>query len=794
MMEETQETNFSTGGKIEKVAFVVLGLVMFLLPFFFIPNPAVFVAVSKGLLVYLGVVIALALFFISLIKEAKISLPKNLFSLSVIILPIVFLVSALVKGGGLNAYLGYSFELGTVTSIFFGALLMLLVAQVFRSKDRVRYSYLAFLASFAVVAIFEIIKVFFGGNLLSFGIFTNIVSNTIGNWSDLGVFFGASAIFSLITLEMLKLEGTKKIATYIALVVSLVMVAVVNFITAWIVLGIFALVLFLYFVSFEKVSTNYGEGNTQTSRKISWNSLAVLLIAFVFAFFGTSLGDKINTSLGIVNNEVRPSWAPTISIIKESIKDSPYVGTGPNNFASSWYIHKPVGVNDTVFWNIDFSSGMGLIPTFFATTGILGILSWLFFFVMFIWLGFKAIFYSVEDVFSRYYMTSSFLISLFFWIMTVVYVPSVVNFMLGCFFTGLFAASLYSEGILKSRDLSLTHHPKLSFVSVLVLIVMLIGSVSLGYLVVEKSISGVYFQSALMTFAKDNNIAKAEATTQKAIALAGFDIYYRGMSELGSAHVQEIINRPNVTQESVKAEFQQALSSSITNAQKAVAVDPKNYQNQLSLARVYASLVPAPLAMDGAYESAKKAYLESLKLNPHNPNIILLIARLDGTKGDLKSAREYVNKAIAEKGNFAEAHFLLAQIEVTEGNIYKAITSLETTMQLTAENPGLYFQLGLLRYSNKDFAGAKEAFGRAVTLVPDYANAKYFLGLSQYYTGQKAEGLVQFEDLAKLNPENNELKLIISNINSGKDPFTNAKPPVTARPEKRDQLPLQQTN
>ena len=285
MMEDTQEKNFPTGGKIEKIAFVVLGLVMFLLPFFFIPNSAVFVAVSKGLLVYLGVVIALALFFISLIKEAKISLPKNLFSLSVIILPIVFLVSALVKGGGLVTYLGYSFELGTVTSIFFGALLILLVAQVFRSKDRIRLSYVAFFASFVVVSLFEIIKVFFGGSLLSFGIFTNIVSNTIGNWSDLGVFFGASTIFSLITLEMLKLEGAKKIAVYVALFVSLVMVAVVNFITAWIVVGIFALVLFLYFVSFETVPAGSGDENGQNSRKISWNSLGVILIAFVFAFF-----------------------------------------------------------------------------------------------------------------------------------------------------------------------------------------------------------------------------------------------------------------------------------------------------------------------------------------------------------------------------------------------------------------------------------------------------------------------------------------------------------------------------
>ena len=78
--------------------------------------------------------------------------------------------------------------------------------------------------------------------------------------------------------------------------------------------------------------------------------------------------------------------------------------------------------------------------------------------------------------------------------------------------------------------------------------------------------------------------------------------------------------------------------------------------------------------------------------------------------------------------------------------------------------------------------------------MPDYANAKYFLGLSYWQVGKKEEAKKQFEDIEKTNPDNQEIKLILSNIQAGKDPFSNAKPPITSRPENREKLPLEQKN
>jgi len=292
-------------------------------------------------------------------------------------------------------------------------------------------------------------------------------------------------------------------------------------------------------------------------------------------------------------------------------------------------------------------------------------------------------------------------------------------------------------------------------------------------LVLQKSTSLAYFQKSILEYQKDQNLDNAESKMLSATRLGGYDIYYRGLSELSLIRVDSILARPDATPESIRDVFQLYIGKSIDSARKATEISPQNYQNWVSLARVYAALVPPPFAIPGAYENALKTYEEALGVNPHSPSILLLLARLEVSNNNLKNAREFVNKSIAEKQNYAEAHFLLAQIEVSEGNVEKAIPSLETTVILSPNNPGLYFQLGLLKYNVQDFSGAIGAFLEAIKIVPDYANAKYFLGLALYQLDEVDGAIAQFVDLEKTNPDNQEVKVILSNLKNGKYIFAN---------------------
>lgn len=787
-------------GTIERAAYLILWVMVILLPFFFVPGNFLSFQSAKGLLFSAGIVISLSLLIVSMIKNARLFVPKNLLSLSMVLLPIAFLASSLANGAKQFSLLGFSFEVGTVSFVFLVSMFALMVAQLFQSKERGFYAHIGILISFAVIALFQIVRLLFGPEVLTFGMFTSSLSNLVGNWNDLAVFFGATTLLSLVTIDMVELKSSFRFVAYIVLVLSLLILFVVNFITIWIVLAVFSLIFFLFLASFDKFlpsrnPVDHEATNPHVSpRKVSLNALAVFIVSLAFVFFGTFLGENIATRFDAVSVEIRPGWATTFSVIKGSVAENALFGVGPNNFLKTWLVNKPLGVNETVFWGTDFSAGIGLLPTLIATTGLVGLLAILFFLVMYVRMGIKALFSQSEDSLSRYLVSATFFLSLFYLVVMFVYVPSAANVVLAFFFIGLFMASLYRENILGSTVLSLDKKPKTSFASVLVLVVLLLLNISLGYLVARKTIALGYFEQGIASAQETADISVAETALLKAIGFDKNDLYYRGLSELNLIRVDQVLSREGATPESIREEFQLNIANSIENARVATQINPDNYLNWLTLARVYAALVPDPFAIPGAYENAKKTYEEAERVNPKSPLIALQLARLEVSNKDLTAARVYVNTAIQRKGNFAEAHFLLAQIEVTEGNLKQAISSLNTTVLLTPNNPGLLFQLGLLKYNDQDWNGAVEAFGQAVKLVPEYANAKYFLGLAFSQLSSNAEALKQFNELAQSNPDNEEVKLILSNLEAGRDPFANAVPPITSSPEKRKTLPIEESN
>ncbi|TAL49534.1 tetratricopeptide repeat protein [Patescibacteria group bacterium] len=785
---------------LEKISYLVLGVFALILPFFHIPSRLFNISLSKSFLLALAILSAAILYLVTLIREGRLSFQKNLLALSLILVPAIALFSAIVNGARSVMIFGFIFELGTVVSVFLGFLLLYLTGQLFRSKERIFYAYLGFFISFAVIALYHIIRFVFGPSLLSFGTLTLQINNLIGNWNDLTVFFAAATLLSLTTLEMVRLNRLLSIVLSVIFVLSLAFLAVVNFSTIWVVLGVFALILFLYIISFDRfvqsrspasAAGEAGEREVVFRRKISYRSLAVVLICLFFIIFGKSTGTPVADFFGIANIEVRPSWTSTLSVAGKVLKESPLVGSGPNTFTSDWLQHKPAGINETLFWNTDFVYGIGFIPTTLVTTGVLGLFSWLFFLAAVLYFGVRAVFFTFPDLLSRYLITSSLLLSLFFWTAAFVYVPSIVNIFLAFFFTGLFAASLYREGVVRENTVLLSIYPKVSFLSTLLLVVLIIGLLTLGFRTMTNLFSFVSFQKSLFALNTKGDLDEAERQMSRALNRGPFDLYSRALAELYFIRLSNIIAQP-VTATSVE-EFRTVLAKSIESGQKAVSGDPKNYQNWLTLARIYSSLVPPTVGIPGAYESAKTSYEEALKVNPHSPLIYLELSSLEAARGDLEAARNYVDKALAEKPNYADAHFFVARIEITRGNITQAISSLETTVLLSPGNPGLFFQLGILKYSIADYNGAIEALERAVGLVPVYANAKYFLGLSYARTGRGDEAIVQFEGVEKTNPDNQEVKNILTNLRASRDPFANVKPPLDRSPERRAKPPIEET-
>ena len=120
----------------------------------------------------------------------------------------------------------------------------------------------------------------------------------------------------------------------------------------------------------------------------------------------------------------------------------------------------------------------------------------------------------------------------------------------------------------------------------------------------------------------------------------------------------------------------------------------------------------------------------------------------------------------AELIPFSTIHNLLFAVD--KGKLKEAIAKMEINRQILPKDTGTSFQLAFLYYKAQDFAKAKAEFIRAIIIDPDFANARYFLGLLYDREGNKEDAIDQFDRIAKLNPDNEQIKQILENLRTGK--------------------------
>lgn len=653
---------------LDKISMILIVLTTFLLPIFFVPSSFVSFEFAKSVLVVTLAIVSFCLFVIARLKDGQFFFSKNLIFLAIVILPLVYILAALMSPSFSSSFVGYGFESGTAIFILSLTILSLMVARLFSNKEQSFYLYVALLASFVVVTLFHLARFIGGASFLSFGFFNELTNNTIGKWNDVALFFGFVVVLLLVTLETLRLAKPLKWLLSLAILIALFFLAVINFFWIWVVLGIFALISLVYAMAFgNKTKTSIGgSGPTDSStalpeRKVPTVSLVVLLVSVVFILNGQTISAKLVEFFGISHLDVRPTFSATFDIGKEAIKENALFGVGPNRFAVEWLRSKPDSVNQTLFWNIDFSYGVGFVPTALTTVGIVGLAAWVFLLLMFLMTGYKVLVTPIADRSSRYLTISSFLGALYLWIFNTIYVPSTAILALTFLFTGVFVASAVREGILAIKTKDLTVKPKLNFIYIFVLVVLFLAMVSIGYLYDRKFVSSIYFQRSAVALNQKNDLASAEEFMIRAINFSNNDVYYRSLSEIYLVRISQLLNSDRKDIEAVRAEFQDLLNRSELSARQAVTVDQTNYQNWLALGRIYETVVPLNIA--GAYENAKTAYTESLRRNPKSPLILSLLGRLEMIKGNRTQAIDYFKQALVQKSDYADASAFLSQLE-----------------------------------------------------------------------------------------------------------------------------------
>ena len=768
----------------EKLAAFFFFALVFLMPVFALPLAVAPLASGKAVLFFGGILLTAFFWILSAFLKGSVKIPKSALLISCGAVVLVWLASALSSGNVGLSLIGKLYDLDTFSMIFAASLALFFGSMIFQSEKRVFVFYLLlFFSSFAVF-FFQFFHLIFGINIIPFNIFPYVTSNLIGSWNDFSIFFGLVGLLSLAFLETAKLGKIMKIFLFIILLMSFLAMMSANFFNNWVIFGVFSLLVFimaLFKSRFREQTKGIGAKNFLRV------SLFVLAAVIFFTLFKGVTGN-INDILKTSSTEVRPSWSATLDIAKKSLKDKAIVGTGPNTFVYDWLKFKPAAVNNTIFWNARFNSGFGYLPSMAATTGVLGIVAIIFFLAIFLSYGRKVFSYKREDTLA----IVSFLGAAYLWTFVVLYSPGLLVFAMAFIMTGVFLASLINSGKIGVAEISLSGLPadgrgktKTGMIFTVMGIILLIGTVSSAYFYTRKFLALNNYSRALSLFETSGDIDKTGKKLMKAVGIDKQDEYYRALSELGLISLSQIVSSKEIPADKAATLFRDNLSVTIAYAREAARLNPADPVNWMQLGRVYESV--AMFKVEKADEAALSSYAEASKVSPLDPSPFIASARVAMQTNKAGEARKYLQSALGIKPDFADALFMLSQVEVQAGNLKEAILRTEQTAAVSPNNFGIFFQLGLLQYQDNNFNAARYAFERTVGLNGDYANARYFLGLIYDKQGLEEKAIEQFELIQKTNPDNDEVKKILSNLKNSRSALAGIAPPA---PEKREEPPV----
>lgn len=763
-----EESNFKNDGTATTLqttsqygVIALLGLV----PIFFIPGlwaSLGFDKVMLSILVSTVVVISVMLLAVRKTQGATV-LPISLFLFWLLLL--TALISGLLSGDSQDALRGSVMEIHTVG--FLGVLcLVMTIPLVLQNSKVMSIKALAFFSFSAVLLIvYNLVRLLFGPEILQFGSFGSVTVSPIGGFNDLAIFAGLVIIIGLITLVQLPLKSWLQYSLSLLILASLAVLATINFFDIWLVVGFFSLLMFVYLLSRDSLFRTENNSFVKTnSRVLITTTMLVCIVSAVFIVAGDYAGNKISQWTDVNYVEVKPSAGATIDIAKSVYKENILFGIGPNRFSDAWRQYKDRSINDTIFWDTDFNSGSGFVPTLFVNVGLLGGLLLVAFHLYFLYLGYRMLLRSDRyDSYWYYFGAVTFGASCFIWGMSYIYVPGAGILILGAMFTGMtfVAAGSLLPGMLRTVPLAINRQRGFFLMATTILVITIVV--------------GALF-SVTKQYVAETRFSKAQVMAQsidefEQLALSSYGMYpddrfvsVRARIQLSNLNSLLTISQPNEEQQE---QFRRVAELALKFAEQAAKDDPTNPTNHAILAGVYSGLAIA--GIDGAQERAEQALNQAKKIDPLNPGYRLIGAQMAVRIGDIELARKEIAEALNLKGNFTEALYLSAQLDINEGKTESAIATTRAIIILEPNNPTRYFQLGVLLSAISNNEEAITVFNRAVGLDPAYANARYMLALVYAETDNVAGALEQLRMVQQTNPDNEQLLTLIRQIENGED-------------------------
>lgn len=614
---------------ITKIIGATTLLYIFLFPFIVLPTTPNFFDTNKLAFTIIITMINLILWSIHIISQKKLNVTLTPFTTPTLVIGIVFLLASFFAANNpYDALLGRGIFIPTL------ALLTFIAVNTINSKRFVTRSLYALVI---------------GATILSF----------ISIFQSLG--FGVSSLFN----QILKTS----IPDTLAFTPAGSPIALITFLAP-------VLIISLFFAITRK----------ENLERIALFLLsAIISAALVLLIFYSFPGQE--------NAPVFLPYRYGYAIALETLKNPQtlLLGYGPEQFANAYNRTRPAGLNVTDYWNIRFTSSSNELFHAVTTTGILGLIAW-------IWLalaGFRTLKTTKKTNYSSLFKIAIAGLFLLLLLIPATYLHLFTFFILIMLWSIYLKAS--KDPVVSNLDLNLnsirivrpdqgSNAKPVPVLPYLVAIPAIILSLAVFYFSYRAYTAEMIFKQSLDAAVRNDGLATYNKQREAILKNPYNSRYHRAYSATNLALANSISGKEELTDED-RANVSQLIQQSIREAKAAVALDPYNSLNWENLTFVYRSLINIAQNADSWTVAA---LAQAIQNNPTNPQLRLELGGVYYSLERYDQAIRLYQQAAELKPDWANAYYNLAAAHKQKKELAQAFDYLRQVMRLVPQDSADY--------------------------------------------------------------------------------------------------------
>lgn len=675
---------------LEKVSKIIPLIAVLLVPIFFLPITSEFYSFNKLALIIISTMILLVIWGLKTIKGEKLEIIKSSVDKPLIAFAVAMLISTIFSLSKTDSVFGQQGRWLGLASFLVMMAYFYLSTPAFRDQKVVKLALNALVLASTISSLISILSyynVFISGS--PFYRFQNF--SLTGSIKD-AILIAALSVVVSVALSMYEETALTKTGLVLASAINFYFVAITGTVLGWVLLAIGLTAIFF----FIKPSVR---DNNRNLTIIQFVGIFAPILALVL--IPTTRKILVDTNyIGEMSLPVRESWAISTS----TIRDYPWLATGPSTFHLNFSRYKPLSMNRTIYWGNTFDKPYNELFNVLSTMGLVGTATGILLSICIIFLVFKSTKSSDNNMVAvsgllLLMVTVSFLLN-HATILNVFLLFSSLSILIGSNVSSDPNSSLAKPISLEVTGLASISSPEDqtvitgSYTKYLLAIPAFVLAAYLGYSSV-RVYTGEYYMRKSLNAISDNRIADAY---KYQISALGFnpnrDTYYDSFAKVNMTVAMALASKdPQELTDKDRQDIQSLIQQALQNSRMATEqVGPLNVSNWITRAQIYQNLVNVA---QNAYEWSISAYNTAIQLDPVNPRL-----RLD---------------------------------------------------------------LGGVYFTGKDYLSAANQFRQAVTLKPDYANARYNFALSLVALGEYAQAKNELEITKLLLPEDSEDRKVLDN-------------------------------